>query len=329
MRSRKQGSETAGQRCATTRGFWPRSKTATGSRPRWSPLSGVSKAAYGSFRGDTPIIEALATLAFDGRRGKFFEEQLIAALKIIQSGDVRPEQMTGSWAGAMGHTHSGRATPSSSPTSYLAYAQDFPWRRQARHLVGRPDGRPRVHSRLSRALRLDEGPAMGRRSGAAPGLRLFSDRRAGEEVSPSQWAAMGVRDTSGGRVPNHGRASILLPAARARGAAFMIFDNFHVIERYNTADAYVIGVGHLSDRIAGGPPIRANWPRGDRGLRAAERRQMQELLTRRGHDTQGVDGHHRAEHDPGNSEFPALGRHGSRRLRILRDPSAGCGRRRR
>jgi len=90
-------------------------------------------------------------------------------------------------------------------------------------------------------------------------------------------------------VPNYGRASILLPAG-ARGAAFMIFDNFHVIERYNTADAYVIGVGHLSDRIAGGPPIRANWPRGDRGLRAAERRQMQELLTRRGYDTQGIDG---------------------------------------
>ena len=76
------------------------------------------ESAYGSFRGDTPIIEALATLAFDGRRGRFFEQQLIAALRIIQSGDVRPRDMRGSWAGAMGHTQF-------IPTSYLAYAVDF------------------------------------------------------------------------------------------------------------------------------------------------------------------------------------------------------------
>ncbi|MGI9390910.1 MAG: lytic murein transglycosylase, partial [Boseongicola sp.] len=73
------------------------------------------ESAYGSFRGDVPIVEALATLAYDGRRGRFFESQLIAALKIIQSGDVAPRRMTGSWAGAMGHTQF-------IPTSYLAYA---------------------------------------------------------------------------------------------------------------------------------------------------------------------------------------------------------------
>src|SRR5690606_22915915 len=74
------------------------------------------------------------------------------------------------------------------------------------------------------------------------------------------------------------------------GAAFMVFPNFHVIERYNTADAYVIAVGHLADRIAGGGPIRAAWPRGDRVLVFAERRELQERLTRAGFDTGGVDG---------------------------------------
>ena len=107
--------------------------------------------------------------------------------------------------------------------------------------------------------------------------------------SPDEWASLGVRDTRGGRVPNYGRASILLPAG-AQGAAFMIFDNFHVIERYNAADAYVIGVGHLSDRIGGGPAIRADWPRGDRGLLFSERKEMQRRLTRAGFDTRGVDG---------------------------------------
>ena len=121
--------------------------------------------------------------------------------------------------------------------------------------------------------------------------RNFDFSQTGERIkkSPSEWAAMGVRDTRGARVPNHGRASILLPAG-ARGAAFMIFNNFHVIERYNTADAYVIGVGHLSDRIAGAPRLQASWPRGDRNLRFSEKQEMQRLLTRNGYNTQGVDG---------------------------------------
>ena len=90
-------------------------------------------------------------------------------------------------------------------------------------------------------------------------------------------------------MPNHGTASILVPAG-ARGAAFMIFKNFNVIERYNTADAYVIAVGHLSDRIKGGPAIQASWPRGDRALKFAERKELQQRLTRAGFSTQGVDG---------------------------------------
>ena len=94
---------------------------------------------------------------------------------------------------------------------------------------------------------------------------------------------------NGREVPNHGKASILLPAG-ARGAAFMIFDNFAAIERYNPADAYVIGVGHLSDRIAGGPPIRASWPTRDRALTYAERKEMQRRLTQAGFDTKGIDG---------------------------------------
>jgi membrane-bound lytic murein transglycosylase B len=82
---------------------------------------------------------------------------------------------------------------------------------------------------------------------------------------------------------------VLLPAG-ARGAAFLVFENFGVIERYNTADAYVIAVGHLADRIAGGPPIRADWPRGDRALTYAERKEMQRRLTAAGFDTRGIDG---------------------------------------
>jgi hypothetical protein len=101
--------------------------------------------------------------------------------------------------------------------------------------------------------------------------------------------ALGVRAADGGRLADHGAASILLPAG-VRGAAFMIFPNFHVIEKYNAADAYVIGIGHLSDRIRGGGPIRAAWPRDDRALVLAERVELQERLTAAGFDTGGADG---------------------------------------
>ena len=106
---------------------------------------------------------------------------------------------------------------------------------------------------------------------------------------PSEWARLGVTDMNGRAVRNHGQASLLLPAG-SQGAAFLIFKNFSVIERYNTADAYVIGVGHLSDRLKGGPQIQAKWPRGDRALTFAERKELQRRLTAKGFSTQGVDG---------------------------------------
>ncbi|TCM84449.1 lytic murein transglycosylase [Rhodovulum steppense] len=239
------------------------------------------ESAYGTFRGTTPIIEALATLAYDGRRGAFFEQQLVAALKIVQAGDTEARNMTGSWAGAMGHTQF-------IPTSYLDYAVDFTG--DGRRDIWSEDPADALASTAAYLARF------GWKTGQPWGVEVrlpgnFDYRLAdrGEKRMPSDWAALGVRDMDGRAVPDHGRASILLPAG-ARGAAFMIFDNFAVIERYNTADAYVIGVGHLSDRIRGGGPIRADWPREDRALVFAERQELQERLTRAGFDTRGIDG---------------------------------------
>lgn len=239
------------------------------------------ESAYGSYRGDEPLIESLATLAYDGRRGRFFESQLIAALKITQAGDVAPRRMTGSWAGAMGHTQF-------IPTSYLAYAVDFDG--DGKRDIWSNDPTDALASTAAYLARF--GWTKGQPWGVEVKLPSgFNYGLTGERIkkSTSEWMALGVRDMSGKKVPNHGSASVLLPAG-AQGAAFLIFDNFHVIERYNTADAYVIGVGHLSDRIEGGPPIRSGWPRGDRPLRFSEKSEMQKRLTAAGYDTQGVDG---------------------------------------
>ncbi len=239
------------------------------------------ESTYGTRRGDIDVIQALATLAFDGRRGKFFEAQLIAALKILQSGDVKPRAMKGSWAGAMGHTQF-------IPTSYLALAQDF-----------NGDGKRDIWSNdptdalASTAAYLAK---FGWRKGQPWGVEVtlpkgFNYGLASRKTlkNPSDWAGLGVRAASGGKVPNHGSASILLPAG-SKGAAFMIFNNFAVIERYNKADAYVIGIGHLSDLLAGGPPIKASWPRGYAPLSFKEKKEMQRRMIRKGFELEKVDG---------------------------------------
>ncbi|WP_295314683.1 lytic murein transglycosylase [Roseobacter sp.] len=239
------------------------------------------ESAYGTFRGKNDVVTSLATLSFDGRRGAFFEEQLIAALKILQNGDTSPRKMTGSWAGAMGHTQF-------IPTSYLSYAVDFDGDGRRDIWAENP-----VDALASTAAYLKKS---GWTKGQPWGVEVripkgfdytLADRKI--RKSPGQWARLGVVDMNGRAVPDHGRASVLLPAG-AQGAAFLIFDNFKAIEAYNSADAYVIGVGHLSDRIKGGPAIRASWPTDDRALTRAEREEMQRRLTGKGFSTQGIDG---------------------------------------
>ena len=239
------------------------------------------ESSYGTRRGDIPVIEALATLAYDTRRGRFFEGQLLAALKILQAGDVAPHAMVGSWAGAMGHTQF-------IPTSYLAYAVDFTGDGKRDIWSDNPaDALASTAAYLARS-----GWRQGQPWGVEVALpRDFDMSLTGERQrkSAAEWQALGIRAVDGRQIANHGAASILLPAG-VRGAAFMIFPNFHAIEKYNAADAYVIAIGHLSDRLKGAGPIRANWPRGDRALALQERIELQERLTAAGFDTGGADG---------------------------------------
>jgi len=239
------------------------------------------ESAYGSYRGEYPLIGTLATLAYDTRRGAFFEGQLLAALSIVQSGDVGADAMTGSWAGAMGHTQF-------IPTSYLAHAVDFTG--DGRRDIWSDDPADALASTAAylAAAGWQRGKPWGVEVTLPPG---FDYGETGERVKKpvADWQALGVRTADGGALPDHGPASVLLPAG-AQGAAFLIFGNFQVIERYNAADAYVIGIGHLADRIAGGPPIRAAWPRQDRALNFDERVELQQRLGAAGFDPGTADG---------------------------------------
>ncbi|PRY21169.1 lytic murein transglycosylase [Aliiruegeria haliotis] len=236
---------------------------------------------YGTRMGDIPIVSALSTLAYDGRRGAFMEKQLLAALRILQRGDITPERMVGSWAGAMGHTQF-------IPTSFQAFAVDF---------TG--DGRRDIWS-SDPSDALASTAAYLQRNGWVRGqpwgmeVRLpsgFSTGLAGRGNSRSaaSWAAMGVADTNGRPVPNHGSSSILIPQG-TRGPAFIVYKNFSVILRYNNAESYALGVGHLADRIAGKPPIQAGFPPDAQGMTIDDRKELQRRLNANGFDAGTPDG---------------------------------------
>ncbi|SFD68617.1 lytic murein transglycosylase [Roseivivax sediminis] len=203
---------------------------------------------YGARRGEIPVVSATSTLAYDGRRGAFFESQLISALKILARGDTSADRLVGSWAGAMGHTQF-------IPTTYETYAVDF-----------RGDGRRDIWS---------EDPTDGLAS-AASYLAASGWRRGepwGQEITAAD-------PGSGGRViqPDPG------------GPRFRVFRNFDVIRRYNNSVNYAIGVGHLSDRIAGAGPLRGEFAPDRYGLTRENRQEIQRRLTAQGFDAGEADG---------------------------------------
>ncbi len=202
------------------------------------------ESAYGSNFGDIPVIESMATLAYEGRRQEFAEEQLLAALQILQAGDIAPSAMVGSWAGAMGHTQF-------IPTSFVSYAVDADgdghrnvWAADAADALGSTAnylgsfgwqrGQPAVVE-----VRLPQG---------------FDYTLADDDtrLSAAEWQARGVTAVRGTLPPADG-VEILLPAG-ARGPAFAAYPNFRVIKRYNNATSYalaVVAAGRADRRRAG------------------------------------------------------------------------------
>ena len=236
---------------------------------------------FGTLRGDVPTIAALATLAATNRRGAYFESELLAALQILQAGDVTAGQMMGSWAGAMGHTQF-------MPSNYLTLAVDFDG--DGRRDIWADDPTDALASTAAYLAR------WGWQAGKPWGVEItlphgFDYLLAGERVQKpaAEWQALGVCRAGGGDLSEAGPARVLLPAG-ALGAAFLIYPNFHVIEHYNRADAYVLAVGHLGDRILGGGPIVTPWPRDLRALTRDECIALQNHLTQAGFDTGGADG---------------------------------------
>lgn len=239
------------------------------------------ESSYGAVRGDIPTLSALATLAYDGRRGVYFEGELLQTLRMLQSGDARLSDLKGSWAGAMGHTQF-------MPTSFWNVAVDFDGDGR-RDLWGEDPG----DALASTAAYLQKS---GWKKGEDWGFEIvlpegFDWELAGERTQRPMafWASRGITRADGGVLPADRWAALLLPAGY-RGPALMVLDNFGAVETYNLADAYVIAVCLLADRLRGGPDFSHAWPRDLRVLSLAERMELQQRLTLAGHSTAGVDG---------------------------------------
>ena len=236
------------------------------------------ESAYGAVRGDIPTLDALATLAYDGRRGAYFEGELITVLKMLTRGEVRESQLLGSWAGAMGHTQF-------MPSSHQAFAQDFDG--DGKRNVWDDDPADALASAAAYLQHFGwkRGQPWGVEVTLPPG---FNHDLAGSRTKKPLSFWTGLRVTLP-RIPLPDWGALLLPAG-AQGPALLVFDNFTAIESYNIADSYVIAVGLLSDRLKGAGPVQHPWPRQWTALTFPDRIEMQARLTAQGFDAGGADG---------------------------------------
>ena len=273
---------------------------------------------FGRTFGKKPLLASLATLSCAGRRQAFFRSELFATLKLIQSGDLRPEGLVGSWAGAFGHTQF-------MPSTYARIAVDFDGDGR-RDLVGSiPDALASTANYLKRSG-WRTGQAWGREVVLPAGFDTSVNGRQARRPL-SSWLARGAKPADGRALAGSDDPTALLLPAGKDGPAFLVHKNFDAIYSYNAAESYALAIAHLSDRLRGGGPLATAWPTDDPGLSRRERRELQEILVARGHDIGEVDGmigsrsREALKLEQARLGQPADGRAGQRILQALREPS--------
>lgn len=252
-----------------------------GVQPRFLVAFWGLESNFGQNMGGFPVVNSVATLAYDGRREALFRAELFAALRILDQGHITNRRMVGSWAGAMGQMQF-------LPTTFLQHAVD-----------DNGDGRRDIWGNTAdvfgsaanylRAIGWKGTERWGREVRLPAGFDL--DKASLEtRLAARAWREMGVTLADGRPLPGMTiQGAIVLPAGH-RGPAFLVYDNFDVIMRWNRSIFYALAIGHLSDRIAGGPPLVAKAPADERPMARREVEEMQRLLAGLGHDVGEVDG---------------------------------------
>lgn len=240
---------------------------------------------FGDISGKYPLLQALGTLSCEGRRQSYFRGEFFATMRILQRGDLREEQLKGSWAGAFGHTQF-------MPTTYEELAVDFDG-----------DGRRDLVSSTSDALASTANflKKRGWQTGQPWGFEVtipadmsISGESRRNKKSLSSWVDRGLVRADGspiiqGGLSGSSQAGLMSPAGSS-GPMFLVFRNFDAIYSYNAAESYALAIAHLSDRLQGKPVFSKTWPTADAGTSRAERREIQHFLIKRGYDIGDADG---------------------------------------
>jgi membrane-bound lytic murein transglycosylase B len=219
-----------------------------GVQPRFIVALWAIETDFGRITGNFPVIDALATLAYDGRRAAFFRQELFNALTIVQSRGISPRQLRGSWAGAMGQCQF-------MPSTYLAHAVDFDGNNKADIWTSRPDVFASIAHYLSDlGWRADE--TWGRPvqlpatfdAGLVDNVHLDKPPRL-----LGRWEALGVRAADGTHLPPREiPAWLIQPAGAGNGAAFLVYSNYSALLHWNRSLFFATAVGYLADRMGQG-----------------------------------------------------------------------------
>jgi len=235
------------------------------------------ESGYGAAKGRWDVFRSLATLGYVRFRHPYFRNELLVVMRVMQDNNLPRSKMVSSWAGAMGQTQF-------MPTNFVDYAIDFSG-----------DGKPDIWSNVPDVLGSTGNylHKYGWRYGETWGFEVsvpkdfdFMKSRAGFD----EWTRLGVKPIDGKKYPREGQGILFFPTG-AKGPAFVAMPNYEVLKEYNNSDAYAVAVGHLADRIAGGPPIQAKWPPDDRQLSRDARVALQKKLSSLGYKVNEFEGH--------------------------------------
>jgi membrane-bound lytic murein transglycosylase B len=228
---------------------------------------------YGTQGGDRSVLNSTATLACIGRRQKYFKDEFLAALEILHHGDLTPQQLRGSWAGAFGATQF-------MPTAFKRFAVDYDHDGK-RNVV---DDIPDIIASTAMKFKKDgwqQGQTWGYEVVVPQGFNyLYADRA--KNYTVAQWQQLGIKRAGNKPFPNTTATAFLLAPGGAEGPGFLMTGNFRAIMRYNPSEAYALATGHFADRLRGGALLIQEWPRGERVLSRDERMELQQLLAQRG-----------------------------------------------
>lgn len=235
---------------------------------------------YGGYLGNIPVFNSLSTLACDARRSAYFTDQFIDALRIVDRGDVEHGTMLGSWAGAMGQTQF-------MPSAYLQHAVDGDGDGRVDLWGSTPDALTSAANFL-RNIGWQPGERWGREVLLPDGIDYGLAGR--DQRQPlTRWRELGLTDVAGRPIPRVDMEAALLVPAGQEGPAFLIYDNFDVIMRWNRSEFFALTVGHLADRIAGGETL-ANPPPVQAPISRESVVDVQEYLAANGYDGGSADG---------------------------------------